>query len=165
MGTVRFILGRAATGKTHHLVGQITALCRADPLGPPVYWLVPKQATFQAERLLTCTLGGFARVRVVDFGRLGQAVLDTCGDVGIPEVTPAGRRMVIGHLLRANRRRLKYYNHSAHRPGLAAELDATFAEFERAGLDAAALDAVVDRPDRRRRRRPPPEAGRRPACC
>ena len=143
MGTVRFILGRAATGKTGHVVDAIAALCRADPLGPPVYWLLPKQATFQAERRLTCTLGGFARVHVVDFGKLGQAVLDSCGDVGLPEVTPAGRRMVIGHLLRANRDRLKYYAAAAHRPGLAAELDATFAEFERAGLDAGTLDALV----------------------
>ena len=143
MASVRFILGRAGTGKTRHLVGQIADLCRADPLGPPVYWLVPKQATFQAERLLTITLGGFARVRVVDFAKLGQAVLDSCGDVGMPEVTPAGRRMVIGHLLRSLRPRLKYYDQSAHRPGLAAELDNTFAELERAGLDPDSLDALV----------------------
>ena len=144
MGAARFILGRTGTGKTTQIVSQIAALCRADPLGPPIYWLLPKQATFQAERLLTCTLGGFARVRVVDFGKVGQAVLDGCGDVGVPEVTPAGRRMVIGHLLRANRGRLKYYNTSALRPGLAAELDATFEEFDRAGLDADGLDAVLN---------------------
>ena len=145
MGTARFILGRAGTGKTRHVVEQITALCRADPLGPlgpPVYWLVPKQATFQAERLLTCTLGAFARVRVVDFGKLGQTVLDSCGDVGLPEVTPAGRRMILGHLLRTHRDQLRYYGTAALRPGLAAELDATFAEFERAGLDADRLDEV-----------------------
>ncbi len=144
MPSVRFILGRAGSGKTAHVVEQVAALCRADPLGPPVYWLLPKQATFQAERLLVATLGGFARVRVVDFGRLGQAVLDSCGDVGMPEVTPVGRRLIIGHLLRANRAKLRYYVNSAHRPGLAAELDATFGEFERAGLDADALAAVVD---------------------
>ena len=144
MPSVRFILGRAGTGKTRHLVDQIAALCRADPLGSPIYWLLPKQATFQAERLLTVELNGFARVRVVDFGQLGQAVLDACGDVGMPLVTPAGRRMVIGHLLRANRRRLTYYTHAAHRPGLAAELDATFAEFDRAGLDHPALTTLID---------------------
>jgi ATP-dependent helicase/nuclease subunit B len=144
MASVRFILGRAGSGKTRHLVEQITALCRRDPLGPPIYWLLPKQATFQAERLLTVALGGFARVRVIDFGQLGQTVLDACGDVGMPEVTPPGRRMVIGHLLRSLRGRLTYYNHAAHRPGLAAELDATFAEFERAGLDHPALTALID---------------------
>jgi ATP-dependent helicase/nuclease subunit B len=143
MGRARFILGRAATGKTRHIVEQIVALCRADPLGPPIYWLVPKQATFQAERTLTALLGGFARVRVVDFGRLGEAILESCGDVGVPDVTPAGRRMVIGHLLRANRSALRYYRDCAHRPGLAAELDATFGEFERAGVDQARLADVV----------------------
>ncbi len=144
MSAVRFILGRAGTGKTTHVVEQIAALCRADPLGPPIYWLLPKQATFQAERLLTVRLDGFARVHVVDFGKLGQAVLDSCGDVGMPEVTPAGRRMVIGHLLRQNQKRLSYYGHSAHRAGLTQELDATFAEFERASLDPEHLRRLID---------------------
>jgi ATP-dependent helicase/nuclease subunit B len=144
MGAVQFILGRAGTGKTTLLVDHIADQCRRDPLGPPIYWLLPKQATFDAERLLTAKLGGFARVHVVDFHRLGQAVLTSCGDIGMPEVTPAGRRMVIGLLLRRNRDRLTYYKASAHRSGLTAELDATFGEFERAGLDPEGLALVVD---------------------
>ena len=50
---VRFVLGRAGTGKTRHFLEQIQALVRPDPLGPPIYLLLPKQATFLAERWLT----------------------------------------------------------------------------------------------------------------
>lgn len=117
------------------------------PLGPRIYWLLPKQATFEAERELTCRLGGFMRVRVVSFDQLGQEILTDCGDVGIPQVTPMGRRMVIGHLLRKHQGDLKFYRASARRPGLAAELDSTFGEFERAGLDAPALDNLLNKID------------------
>jgi len=140
---VQFVLGRAGSGKTRHLLEHMLALVAADPLGPPIYWLLPKQATFEAERLLTARLKSFSRIRVVSFDQLGKEILVHCGDVDIPEVTTLGRRMVIGHLLRVHQKQLKYYASSAHRPGLAAELDSTFGEFDRAGLDTPALDDLL----------------------
>lgn len=140
---VQFILGRAGSGKTRHLLDQMIELTRADPLGPPIFWLLPRQATFQAERLLTARLESFSRIRVVSFDQFGKDILIHCGDVGIPEVTALGRRMLIGHLLRLHQAELKFYSSSAHRRGLAAELDAAFGEFERAGLDAPALDELL----------------------
>jgi ATP-dependent helicase/nuclease subunit B len=143
--SVRFILGRAGSGKTWHLLDQIEQLHRADPLGPPIFWLLPKQATFQTERALTVALGAFSRVRIVSFDLLGKDILTSCGDVGIPEVTAIGRRMVIALLLRKHREKLKFYELSAHRPGLATELDATFGEFERAGLDTPSLEDLLQK--------------------
>ncbi len=137
---VRFILGRAGVGKTHHCFEQIAQLLRSAPLGSPIFWLLPRQATFQAQRELACRLGGFSRVRVLSFDELGHAILADCGDVGIPEVTPIGRRLVIAHLLRTNEKQLKFYQSSARRAGLAAELDSTFGEFSRAGVDAPKLE-------------------------
>ena len=139
---VQFVLGRAGSGKTHHLLNQTIEQIKVDPLGPPIYWLLPRQATFQAQRLLTARLGGFSRIHVVSFDGLGREILTHCGDVDIPEVTTIGRRMVIGHLLRRHQKQLKFYTRSAHKPGLSAELDSTFGEFERAGLDVSALDEL-----------------------
>jgi ATP-dependent helicase/nuclease subunit B len=137
---VRFILGRAGSGKTRHCFEQIAAMLRARPMGSPIFLLLPKQATFEAEREFTCRLGGFSRLRVVAFEQLGRDILADCGDVGIPQVTAVGRRLIVGHLLRTHEKDLKFYRASARRPGLAAELDATFGELERAGLDGAALE-------------------------
>ena len=65
---VRMVIGRAGAGKTHRCFRAIVDALRADPLGPPIYWILPQQATFTAERQLTCAsgLGGFCRARVVD---------------------------------------------------------------------------------------------------
>ncbi len=118
-------------------------MLREAPLGPPIYWLLPKQATFQAERELTISLGGFTRLRIISLDLLGEEILTHCGNVGIPFVSPVGRRLIISHLLRKHQSQLKFYNQSATRPGLAAELDSTFGEFERANLTADRLDNFI----------------------
>jgi ATP-dependent helicase/nuclease subunit B len=141
---VQFILGRAGTGKTAAIYDQITALAQSDPLGPPIFLILPKQATFQAERELVARLGGFTRVRVVSFELLGRDILTHCGDVGLPEVTPLGRRLVLGHLLRKHRDELRYFTKSAATPGLTAELDATFTEFDRGGVDISTLEKLLE---------------------
>ena len=64
---VTFVIGRAGSGKSARIFGRVVEAARADPLGPPVFWLLPKQATFVAERELTCAVGAFSRVRVVSF--------------------------------------------------------------------------------------------------
>src|SRR6478752_1889013 len=142
---VRFVLGRAGSGKTEQCYRAIVEAMRNDPLGPPIYWLLPKQATFEAERDLTCRsgLGAFCRARVVHFEQFGRDVLEDCGGTAIPEITSLGRQMIIGHLLRQNRARLRFYSQVACQPGLALELDATFAEFERAGKSAVDLDQLI----------------------
>src|SRR6478672_7904931 len=144
--SVRLVIGRAGTGKTKRCFDAVTAACRADPLGPPVYWLVPRQATFMTERMLTCQsdLGGFIRARVLSFDALGEQILSECGGAAIPEVTALGRQMILGHLLRKHQPNLRFFGRAARQAGLATKLDATFAEFERNGRDLADLGALVD---------------------
>lgn len=141
---VQFVIGRAGSGKTRRCLEAILTALRADPLGPPIYWILPRQATFQAERALTCAAGAFCRARVVSFERLGREIFACAGGNVIPEVTPLGRQMVIGHLLRQLKPRLRFFASSARQPGLAVELDAAFAEFERSGRTPAGLGVIVD---------------------
>src|SRR3954471_7123970 len=139
---VRFIIGRAGTGKTRHCFDAIVADMRATPIdGPPIYWILPKQATFSAERELTTQSGleAFTRARVLSFELLGEEVLGACGGAAVPEVSGIGRQMLLGFLLRDRQDDLKFFRGVARQPGLAARLDATFAEFERCGKDADSL--------------------------
>lgn len=144
--SVRFLIGRAGTGKTQYCFEQIVERCAVDPFGTPVYWLLPKQATFTAERELTCSgalPGGYARARVVSFEQLGREILAECGGVAIPEIDAVGRRMILGHLLRKHREQLRFFRSVAHQVGLAAELDSAFSEFERCGKSADDLATIV----------------------
>jgi ATP-dependent helicase/nuclease subunit B len=141
---VQFVIGRAGTGKTHRCLTSIAAAVRADPLGPSIYWIVPKQATFMTERMLVCEVGAFCRARVVSFEQLGREIFAHAGGNVIPEVTPLGRQMVIGHLLRQLKPQLGYFAGSARPPGLATVLDGAFAEFERSGKTGAELGTLIN---------------------
>lgn len=141
---VQFVIGRAGSGKTHRCLTSIAKAVTDDPLGPAIYWLVPKQATFMTQRALTSAVGAFCRVRISSFEELAREIFACAGGNVIPEVTPLGRRMVIGHLLRQLQPNLRYFASSARQPGLATQLDATFAEFERAGKAPTELTSVID---------------------
>ena len=133
--SVQFVIGRAGSGKTLRCYRAIVEALRADPLGPPIYWLLPRQATFDAERELACTSGlpGFCRARVLSFEQLADDLLGECGGAAVPRVTPLGRQMLLGLLLRRHRDKLRFFSSVAHQPGLASKLDATFSELERCG--------------------------------
>src|SRR6185295_20022108 len=88
-------------------------------------------------------LDAFCRARVLSFELLGEEVLAACGGAAVPEVSALGRQMLIGHLLRSRQNDLKFFRGVARQPGLAARLDATFAEFERCGQDPSAVAQVV----------------------
>jgi len=132
---VRFIIGRAGTGKSRHCLDRVVTLLKQDPMGPPVYWIVPKQATFQTERELAAVseLKGFSRARIVSFQWLGEEILETSGGAAIPLVSGNGRQMVLGHLLRKHADALKFYRSSATQAGLASQLDLAFTELEHQG--------------------------------
>jgi ATP-dependent helicase/nuclease subunit B len=142
---VTFVLGRAGSGKTHRCFTSIIAALAKEPIGPPIYWLLPRQATFSAERELTCNSGlnGFMRARVLSFEQFGHEILREQGGAGIPEVTSSGRQMILGLLLRRHAAALKFFKGVARQPGLAAKLDATFCDFERSGKNAADLDVLL----------------------
>lgn len=142
---VTFVIGRAGSGKTARCFRRTVEAMRADPLGPPILWIVPRQATFMAERQLTCASGlaAFTRTRVLSFDQLAVEVFALCGGSALPEVTPLGRQMILGHLLRRLQPRLGYYKSVARQVGLAVELDATFSELERSGKGGADLSELV----------------------
>ncbi len=141
--SIGFVVGRAGTGKTRHCLSQIQQLLKEDPVGPPVYWIVPRQATFSAERMLLAEHGPFCRCRILSFDRLGDEVLSATGGAANAAISARGRQMILGLLLRKHQSKLNFFASSARRVGLARELDHTFAEFERSGTSPAAVVATL----------------------
>ena len=129
---LRFVIGRAGTGKTAWCFERIIQSIRQQPLGAPIYWILPRQATFVAEPRfgLRQRIGWIFPRRVLSFEDLGTEILAECGGAAVPEITDRGRRMVLGHLLRQLHEQLRFFRSVARHPGVAAELDGTFAELE-----------------------------------
>src|SRR5687768_10958334 len=140
--SVRFVIGKAGSGKTLRCFNSIVEALREDPLGNPILWLLPKQATFMSERQLACASGldGFCRAKVISFETLSELILSECGGAAVPDVTPLGRHMILGHLLRKHEKSLKFFHQVAHQPGLAVKLEGTLAEFDRCGKEPTEVE-------------------------
>jgi ATP-dependent helicase/nuclease subunit B len=147
---VQFVIGRAGAGKSKLFLDQTAAACKAEPLGEPIVWLVPRQATFQVERELCCRadLNGYFRVRVVSFELLGRQVLEETGGAAATEISSVGRQMILGHLLRRHKDELRFFRSAdSGGPGLTAELDATLIELAGAGADLSELSERLKKTD------------------
>jgi ATP-dependent helicase/nuclease subunit B len=95
---VRFILGPAGSGKTHHCLGELRDCERAGRVG---IYLVPEQFTYSADRELLSdpSMPGLRRVQVLSFSRLGYRLREEAGaPVGLA-VSAAVRSMLLRAVL------------------------------------------------------------------
>ncbi|MCS7159989.1 MAG: PD-(D/E)XK nuclease family protein [Gemmatales bacterium] len=120
---VRFLLGRAGSGKTYRCLEEMRRADREEPLGPPLILLVPEQATYQMDRALLDKSPRRASLRcqVLSFRRLSYLVLE--GQLTRRRVlSELGREMVIQALLRRRRDDWHFFDASRVRPGWLAHL-------------------------------------------
>ncbi|KLU58845.1 ATP-dependent helicase/deoxyribonuclease subunit B [Peptococcaceae bacterium CEB3] len=126
---LRFVLGRAGSGKSHFCLEEIRARLREDPGGPGLFLLVPEQASYQMELRLAGTpdLGGMLRAQVLSFRRLGWRVLSECGGGLGAALGEMGKRMVLRRILLQKQGELSVLAPSAKRQGMADLLARTIA--------------------------------------
>jgi ATP-dependent helicase/nuclease subunit B len=135
MPALRFILGRAGSGKTHTCIAEIAARLQKAPMGPPLLLVLPDQATFQMERAVVQALPsrGFVRLRVLSFKRLALAILAEVGGLARPALTQTGRQMLLRSLLHEHSEDLQVFGRSARQPGFVSELETMLRELAECG--------------------------------
>lgn len=133
---VQFILGRAGTGKTATIVNQIVDQMESDPLGPPLIYIVPEQATFQAEYTLATSsaAGGTIRAQVLSFGRLAYRIVQEMGGSSLVPVDELGKQMVLRMLLERHRDELQLFQRASTQPGFAEKLARMITECKTFGV-------------------------------
>lgn len=160
MMSIRFIVGRAGTGKTHHCLESIRDQLRNDPIhGPRLIYLVPEQASLQIEQSILkwpddCPIEDqiqcVHRVEILSFQRLAYRVLNSAGSPVRQALTEPARAMVLRHLLTRHSNELQFYSRIA-RPGkgngrlggFSQKLDATISEFIQEAVDPDDLTTLI----------------------
>jgi len=127
---LRFLLGRAGSGKTFACLDAIRREARQGPDGPPLILLTPEQATFQMERALLAgpELTATHRAHVLSFQRLAARVLQAMGLGARPLLGQLGKRMVLRALIHRHGSRLQLFGKSARQPGFVDKLANTLKE-------------------------------------
>lgn len=143
--SLRFIIGRAGSGKTRTCLDEIRAELEARPAGTPLVLLVPEQATFQTEYMLATTPGlkGFIRAQALSFRRLAYRVLQEAGGAARPHIGELGKRMLLRRLLEQRRKEIRIFRRSISRPGFADSLARTLGEIKNYCIEPADLTAAA----------------------
>ena len=143
--SVRFILGRAGTGKTRTCLENIREALIEDPSGPPIILLVPDQTTFQMEHMLVNMpdLQGFARLRVLSFSRLAANILTELGGGGRKHIKELGKIMALRSLVQENADSLRLFAPASKQYGFASCLSSTLKELRMYNISLLDLEKAL----------------------
>ncbi|WP_432357646.1 helicase-exonuclease AddAB subunit AddB [Sporosarcina sp. UB5] len=139
--SLRFVTGRAGTGKTTVIEREIAAELERNPLGPAVILIVPDQMSYSMELSLSVNFGlnGLIRAQVSTFKRLAWRVLQETGGITRKEVDGFGYRMLVRSVLEENREELKLFKQAANKRGFTEKIGDLMKEFSRYCLDRETL--------------------------
>lgn len=144
--SLRFITGRSGSGKTQFIQSEISGMLQHDPLGIPIYVIVPDQISFSMEHSLSVDYGlkGIIRAQVLTFKRLAWRVLQETGGITRKEVDGFGYRMLVRSVLEENQRDFKVFKQAASKKGFTEQISDLMKEFSRYSLDHIAMNTVVE---------------------
>ncbi len=136
---MRFILGRAGSGKTDYCLKEIAALDKIT--NRPLLFLLPEQATFTHERMLATKYSrGFSRAEVISFRRL---IWQAAGQNRLPALSTAGKEMLMANLIQKHKGQLKLFNRAHLGRGFAAAMVKLAEEMLNHDLDPVQLNSYL----------------------
>jgi ATP-dependent helicase/nuclease subunit B len=139
---VQFVLGRSGTGKTSFCVRSIADALQ-EPSDRPLLFLVPEQATYQAERAILSDprVQGYHRLQILSFDRLQLLLLGR--HTARPAISRIGREMLIHKVLRDTKDKLRIFGPSALLPGFARQMAGMVSELHHYALAPEDVDDLV----------------------
>ncbi|HEU5139569.1 MAG TPA: helicase-exonuclease AddAB subunit AddB [Bacillales bacterium] len=131
--SLRFMLGRAGSGKTSRFLEEVREELRECPDGSPLVLVVPDQMTFETEyRLATeSSLGGMTRAQVFSFGRLALNVLQQVGGVTRGRIDSIGINMMLRNIVERRKAELKVFQRASDQQGFYELLEEMLTELKR----------------------------------
>lgn len=146
--SLRFIYGRAGSGKSQFCIENINK--RLNEGGDtPLIFIVPEQFSFQSEKNILNVIGEKAalRVKVLSFKRLAYKVFNEIGGVTRKHLNPAGRNMIIYHVMDKYKDELKTFSAAARKQGFVDTVAESISEFKKYEVTPDILINVLNKID------------------
>ncbi|OHB61603.1 MAG: hypothetical protein A2Y12_11240 [Planctomycetes bacterium GWF2_42_9] len=144
---VQFILGRSGTGKTTLCIKQIIESLLNGKSEQNLVFLVPEQATYQAERaiLSDSRIKGYSRLHVLSFQRLCYMIFGK--NLAARPLTSQARDMIVHRLLCENAGKLSVFSSAAQRQGTASSIAVTISELQKYGKTPEDVESLIKQLD------------------
>ncbi|SHK10633.1 helicase-exonuclease AddAB subunit AddB [Paramaledivibacter caminithermalis] len=142
---IRYILGRAGTGKSQLIFNDIKY--RLEQGGEnKLLLLVPEQFTLQTEfDLITKNeLSGIMRAEVISFERLAYKVFDETGGLKRIDINELGKIMVLKRVFDKHSKELQVYSKASKKEGFLEKFCSLITEFKRNDIYPEAINEVLE---------------------
>lgn len=131
--SLRFVTGRAGSGKSTFMLNEIREQLKEDPIGPSIIYLVPDQMTFQIEYQLINSpgLNGMIRTQIFSFTRLAWRILQETEGFSRFHLNSVGLQMLLRKIIEHRKDDFKIFTKAADQSGFLKQLEEMIAEFKR----------------------------------
>ncbi|WPK12360.1 helicase-exonuclease AddAB subunit AddB [Lysinibacillus louembei] len=142
---LRIISGRAGTGKTTMLQQEVVQYLKEDPLGPPLFIIVPDQISFKTEYDLTnrYDVRGMIRAQALTFKRLAWFILQETGGIARDKIDSFGYRMLIRRILQDNKEQFSIFTQAAGKRGFTQEIEQLLREFSQYDITSTSIIELI----------------------
>ncbi|WP_010093670.1 helicase-exonuclease AddAB subunit AddB [Ornithinibacillus scapharcae] len=130
---LRFILGRAGTEKSNIAFEEIKEKSLANPQGPPIFYIVPDQMTFEQEYTLfrDKEFQGSSRTQVTSFSRLAWLILQETGGATRQFISSVGIQMMLRKIIEEKEGDWHVFQKAVEKQGFLSQLEKIITEFKR----------------------------------
>ncbi|GAA0086152.1 helicase-exonuclease AddAB subunit AddB [Clostridium sp. CTA-7] len=139
---IRFIFGRAGTGKSRFCLEQIKKKMENNDNKNKLILIVPEQYTFDTEKkfLDIVTERGLLRGEVLSFKRMAHRVSEECGGRTEVRMSDSGKNMLIYKLLKDKGEDLQYFNRMSKQQGFSSIVSKVITEFKKYNISTEILN-------------------------
>ncbi|KPU45426.1 ATP-dependent helicase/deoxyribonuclease subunit B [Oxobacter pfennigii] len=143
--SLRFIMGRAGTGKTEYCLRDIKATIQGEDNSKAIL-LVPEDYSFQAEKRLLKTVGitGLAKAEVLSFKRMAYKVFAQCGGLTRKHMNTAGKYMLLYNILKRLKGQFEIYGKAAGEQGFIKTMSDMITELKTYGITPEMLKNTLE---------------------
>lgn len=146
--SIRFIYGRAGTGKSKFCIDEIKNKVNDDETNKLIL-LVPEQYTFTTENKVLRAIGevAFLRTEVLSFKKMARIVFDECGGRVKEVIKESGRNMLIHRVLNENMDSLDYFKKISREQGFNEIISDIITEFKKYNIYTENLRLMNEKVD------------------
>ncbi|WP_217585964.1 helicase-exonuclease AddAB subunit AddB [Lentibacillus saliphilus] len=157
---MRMLLGGVGTDKSRVIREDIKQRITEAPQGPPIFYIVPDQMTFQEEYALFdhADVPGSIRAQVMSFSRLAWRVLQETGGGTRQFISSIGIQMMLRKIMEERAGEWRVFQKAKEKQGFLERLEALITEFKRYLISPDMLKAQIDEMNRFKHQYPTEEA-------
>jgi ATP-dependent helicase/nuclease subunit B len=143
--SLRFIYGRAGSGKSDFCMESIKKRVDNEEIGP-LFYLIPEQFSFQAEKNILNKIGEKSNlnVRVLSFKRMAYRVMNEVGGITHKHMDSAGKCMLVSHVLEEVLDELTVFKRAATQKGFINTISDSISEFKRYSITPELLSDTAE---------------------